>query len=279
MTDQPTHAAQTRAPVFNIPLIIVLLSLALIAVHVARISVSRSTDLWVLREFAYVPGRLLAYFDPRGMAEYLRPKDAAGLHRYDLAQVFVADGRVRVWTAVTYAFLHANVAHLGLNLVWFVAFGSPVARRFGIARFLAFLLVAAIASAAAQTIAQPYGVEPVIGASGAVSGVVAAALRFVFQPGASLLNAAPQDEQGAAPGHVPALPLIDLWRDRQVVGFLTIWFVLNVLFGLFSQPLGISDQPIAWQAHIGGFAAGLLSFSLFDPRRPRGAEAYRDGSG
>lgn len=279
MTDHPSDAAPTRAPVFNIPLIIALVSIALIAVHFTRLSLSRSSDLWVLREFAYVPGRLMAYLDPRGMSDYLRPTSTGGLHRYDLARIFVADGHLQLWTAVTYAFLHANVAHLGLNLVWFVAFGSPVARRFGIGRFVALLIVATIVSAAAQTIAQPHGVEPVIGASGAVSGVVAAALRFVFQPGGSLLNAAEGGEGGAAARPVPALPLIDLWRDRQVAGFLAIWLILNVLFGLFSQPLGISEEPIAWQAHIGGFAAGLLLFSLFDPGRPTGAESYREGSG
>jgi membrane associated rhomboid family serine protease len=58
-----------------------------------------------------------------------------------------------------------------------------------------------------------------------------------------------------------------LGRTPRVLLFLVVWFGINILFGLGSFPVTGSEQPVAWQAHIGGFLAGLLLFSWFD-RRP-----------
>jgi membrane associated rhomboid family serine protease len=60
-------------------------------------------------------------------------------------------------------------------------------------------------------------------------------------------------------------------RDPRVMIFIVVWFGINLLFGAASLPIAGNDQPIAWQAHIGGFLAGLLLFSLFDPVSGRGA--------
>ena len=54
-------------------------------------------------------------------------------------------------------------------------------------------------------------------------------------------------------------------RDPRVLAFLVVWFALNLIFGIGSLSLDGGDQEIAWQAHIGGFLAGLLAFALFDP--------------
>jgi len=62
-------------------------------------------------------------------------------------------------------------------------------------------------------------------------------------------------------------------RDRRVVIFLVVWFGLNFLFGLGSLSITGAEQSVAWQAHIGGFAAGLLLFGLFDPVPRRAAPA------
>ena len=64
---------------------------------------------------------------------------------------------------------------------------------------------------------------------------------------------------------VPAIPLAGVLRDPRVLAFVVVWFGINILFGLGSLPLTGSDQVVAWQAHIGGFLAGLLLFSWFDP--------------
>ena len=74
--------------------------------------------------------------------------------RYDAT--VLAQGRCRagsareIWTFVTYALIHGDWTHLGLNSVWLLAFGTPVARRFGALRFLAFFAVTAAAGAAAH---------------------------------------------------------------------------------------------------------------------------------
>ena len=64
---------------------------------------------------------------------------------------------------------------------------------------------------------------------------------------------------------MPALPLLAVLRDPRVLVFLGVWFGLNLLFGLGSLGIDGGEQAIAWQAHIGGFLAGLLAFALFDP--------------
>jgi membrane associated rhomboid family serine protease len=106
---------------------------------------------------------------------------------------------------------------------------------------------------------------PVVGASAAISGFMAAAIRFVFQRGGPLgaLGAS-----GRAAYRAPAAPLLVTLRDPRVLVFLAVWFGLNILFGIGSITLGEDQQNVAWQAHIGGFLAGLLLFPLFDPAAP-----------
>ncbi len=87
----------------------------------------------------------------------------------------------QLWTFVSYAFLHANFSHLFFNLVWLLAFGPPIARRFGALRFLIFCAATAAAGAAAHLVTHLGELAPMIGASAAVSGAMAAAMRFVFQ--------------------------------------------------------------------------------------------------
>ncbi len=101
-----------------------------------------------------------------------------------------------------------------------------------------------------------------IGASAAVSGMMAAAIRFAFQPHGPIALWQQKDERAY---HIPALPLISALRDPRIIAFLVVWFGINLLFGLGSVPLVGEGQTVAWEAHIGGFLAGLLLFSLFDP--------------
>jgi membrane associated rhomboid family serine protease len=54
-------------------------------------------------------------------------------------------------------------------------------------------------------------------------------------------------------------------RNRQILIFVAVWFVTNTLFGTLAQPLGMVDSGIAWEAHVGGFLAGLALFPLLDP--------------
>jgi len=206
--------------------------------------------------------------------EYLLPPDLARRLFYTLAFVparydstplpyggYYGGLGAAIWTFVTYAFLHGSWTHLGFNAVWLLAFGTPIARRFGIVRFLMFFAVTAAGGALAHLVVYSGENVPMVGASAAISGFMAAAIRFAFQRGGPLrLIGNNQDDAY----RVPALPLLAVLRDMRVLIFLGVWFGLNLLFGIGSIGLDGAEQAIAWQAHIGGVRAGLLGCAAFD---------------
>jgi len=229
----------------NVPPVVTALMAVLIGIHAVRVwLLSRAADTAVLLWFAFVPAR----YDPAVVAQGV----PGGLG-------------AQIWTFVTYALLHGSLAHLAFNGVWLLAFGSAVARRFGAARFLAFFAVTAAAGAAAHLVTHYQ--EPVfmIGASASISGCMAAAMRFAFQRGGPL-GVWPAQEAHAY--HVPAAPLRTALADARILAFLVVWFGLNILLGLGSLSTLGDEQEVAWQAHIGGFLAGLLLFRWFDPVGP-----------
>ena len=185
--------------------------------------------------------------------------------RYDstlLAIDFPGGAGAKVWTFVTYSLLHANLSHIGFNVLWLLPFGSALARRFGALRFFLFMAVTAAAGALAHLLTHEHAVAPMIGASASVSGTMAAAIRFAFVQG-SFLSFSRGDADAAA--KVPALSLTRALRNPRVLGFLGVWFGVNIIFGVGSIAIGTDGASVAWQAHIGGFFAGLVLFSLFDP--------------
>jgi membrane associated rhomboid family serine protease len=239
---------QTRQPIFNVPAIVVAVLAALFAVHLVRVFVlPPRAELEFLLLFAFIPAR----YD----ASLLMPMPGG----------LAAD----IWTFVSYAFIHADFMHLGFNSIWLLAFGTPVARRFGAWRFLAFFAVTAAAGAALHLATHAGEVLPMVGASASISGAMAASMRFAFQHGGPIWSRGNDPEVY----RLPALPLGEALRDRRIVIFLVVWFGLNFLFGLGSLSITGSEQSVAWQAHIGGFVAGLLLFGLFDPVPRRAAPA------
>lgn len=232
-----------RQPILNVPTVITVLAAAMLAIHLLRVAVSVDTGIEILALFAFIPAR----FDPAFLGEGVLPGGTAA----------------NVWTFVSYAFLHGDWAHVGINLLWMLAFGSPVARRFGTVRFLAFFAVTAAAGAGLHLFTHEDDLAPMIGASAAVSGCMAAAIRFMFASEGFV-----PWRQSALEDSVryPAAPLLTVMRDRRVIAFVVVWFAINLAFGI-GAPAGIVEGSIAWQAHIGGFVAGLLLFPLFDPVR------------
>ncbi len=225
-----------REPALNLPPVIVLLIVIFVGVHAVRtLLISPDLDYQVILAFSFIP----AYFTfpveqiPYPMARY--------------------------WSSVTYAFLHGDWTHVFVNLLWMVAFGSVVAKRFGGQRFLLFSLFAAIAGAGAHFLMRPGDITPVIGASACVAAYMGAASRFVL--GMSGLGAAAM-RNGYQP---PALSLLQALTNRNVLIFIGVWMALNFLFGTGFAPIAGEDVKIAWEAHVGGFLFGLLAFSLFDP--------------
>ncbi len=269
-TTVPDGLIPAREPIFKIPAVILFTLVVLLLIHAIRLVIPDALDFEVLARLAFVPGRLTYLFDPEPVVNALM-RLAAGtpeaLQQAQVGRYFLRDGVAQPWTVLTYGLLHANWTHLGLNSVWLLAFGSPVARRVGPWRCLALLGVTTLAGALAHWLTHPFDLQPVIGASAAVSGCMGASLRFIFQPRRTLASivglTAP--ERQAALGE-PRVPLAALLRDRRAVGFFVAWFVTNLMFGLGAVSLGLSDAAVAWEAHIGGFLAGLVLFPLFDPK-------------
>ncbi|HEY4142781.1 MAG TPA: rhomboid family intramembrane serine protease [Pseudolabrys sp.] len=167
-----------------------------------------------------------------------------------------------IWTFVTYSLIHADWMHFGVNSLWLLPFGSALARRFGAIRFLAFFAVTAAAGAAMHLATHAGEQFPVIGASASVSGAMAAAMRFAFQQGGPLNMMRTGDDRDY---RVPAIPLAGMFSDARVLMFVGVWFAINIIFGVGSFSITGGEQSVAWQAHIGGFLAGLLLFTWFDP--------------
>jgi membrane associated rhomboid family serine protease len=240
---------RSSEPIFNVPAAV----LAIIALFVLvrggeEFLLSNDDEIEFLLYFAFIPAR----YDSS-----LLPSDA-----------FPGGVGADIWTFVTYAFIHGDAVHLTMNTLWFLPFGSAVARRFGTLRFFGFFIVTAAAGALLHLLTHGAEVVPMVGASAAVSGCMAGAIRFAFQQGGPLAMFR-SDDGGAY--RVPAAPLAVALRDPRILVFLLAWFGLNLVFGIGSLSLPGVAQSIAWQAHIGGFIAGLVLFSLFDPVLPESA--------
>jgi membrane associated rhomboid family serine protease len=237
MFDQPRRERMLNVPAAIVALLAVLGLVQLLLMFV--LSAEQTTEFLLL--FAFIPAR----YDFSVLSDVAWPGGWA------------AD----IWTFVTYALIHADLSHLIFNAVWLLAFGSPVARRFGSLRFMAFMAMTAAAGAAMHLVTHFGELLPMVGASAAISGAMAAATRFVFQRGGPL----EMWRDRAEACRVPAAPLSVSLRDPRVIAFLLVWFGVNILFGVFSMGMPGVEQAIAWQAHIGGFLAGLLAFAAFDP--------------
>jgi membrane associated rhomboid family serine protease len=267
MDEMPSDRAPRREPIFNVPPVVLGLSVLLIAIYAVFSFARPEIQDLILREFAFAPGRLTVSLWPaRAIDLLIRAKtDPVAFDQVRaMRELHALSGGPKVWTLLTYAFLHGAWSHVLLNTVWLIAFGPPVVRRFGAARFLMFIGVTSIAAALAHWALSPMDFMPLIGASGADSGLMGAAVRFMFQPGAPL---GPHVYGRLESDAVPAAPLKAALTDPRARIFLIIWFGTNFIFGAFAQSLGLSDMPVAWVAHVGGFVSGLLIFPLFDRER------------
>ncbi len=155
---------------------------------------------------------------------------------------------------VSYLGLHGDWTHVGINCIWLLAFGPIVARRFGTPLFVLFFLVCGIAGAGLFLAFDWGGTDPVIGASAAISGLMGAGIRML-----------PGRFAWAQPGEVPLMPLF----SRQVLGFSAMWTLMNAAMGTLGLGLVPAGQAVAWQAHLGGYFAGLVLADIFDGLRPR----------
>jgi membrane associated rhomboid family serine protease len=238
-----------RQPIFNAPLVVVVVLGVLIAVHALRQVIDDETALWWTVALAFVPARFFSAFT-----------DIPG------------GSLASVTSFLTHALVHGDAVHLAINSAWLLAFGSAVARRVGSLRFLALFAASAIAGAALYLAfnTDSKSLAIMVGASGAISGLVGGAFRFFFRA----LEADDPDGLSGASNWVPTMSLMEMARDRQARVAVIAWLVLNLVFAVLGPLFGWASS-IAWEAHLGGFLLGLLAFPLFDRmrKRPDGATA------
>ena len=158
-----------------------------------------------------------------------------------------------LFTPITAMFLHGGWFHIMGNMIFLWVFGDNVEDALGHFRYLAFYLLCGIAATAAQVWIDPNSPVPMLGASGAIAGVLGAYL--VLYPRATIAALIMPFFFWTA--YVPAFVLI---------GF---WFLIQVFNGVASIGYAVgASEGVAWWAHVGGFLAGFLLLWFFRPRRP-----------
>jgi membrane associated rhomboid family serine protease len=223
------RSSASTAPVFNSPAVVLAVIAVLVAVHVLLFILGEGWQVWSRYALALNPVR----FTEPGI-----PMPAGSAY----------------WTLLTYMLLHGDWMHLTFNSLWLLVFGTPVARYLGSRRFLLVCLLAGLAGALASLVLHWGQMVFVVGASGAVSGLLAAAIPIMY--GKRVMG-------GARP-----LTFGEFLASPRALMFTAIWLALT----LFSGAAGwtgnsfMSEGGIAWEAHLGGFAGGLLAFYALAPR-------------
>ncbi len=245
MSDQVEHQDQPRLPTggshqpaINAPKVVLVLFAVMVAVRGLQSLVTREGEGWLLLNFALIPAR---YDSSNGL-------------------IYPGGWAADVWVFVTHMFLHGDWLHLAINGFFMLAFGSVLARRFGTGKFLLFSLLSGLGAAGVHLWAYWGDQAPLIGASGAISGQMAGTVRLIFARRMSVIEAHRHGVEQTS-----ALSLAEVFTNPRALTFLAIWVGVTILAGAggVMAPAGAS---IAWEAHLGGFAAGILIFGLFDRR-------------
>ncbi len=235
--DQPETGK--RQPAINAPGIVIAGIVSFVAVHLYRNWLDYDALVNFLLTYAFFPARYGGGADLTGISF---PGGIAG----------------DTWTFVTYVFIHADWSHLIVNSIWMLAFGSAVARRMPAGSFVVFSLLCGGLGATATLFYHWGELVPVVGASAAVSGQMAGAVRLIYAEPSSPFSMT-ADMTTRRPATIP-----ELFRNPRALLFLGIWAVINYVFGVGAVLIGPEAGTIAWEAHLGGFAAGLFLFGLFD---------------
>lgn len=202
-------------------------------------------------DLGLIPGEILGSVPPGSGVEL-----APGVY-------CLVDAGPQYWTVITSMFMHGGWMHLIGNMVFLWVFGNNIEDVMGHTKFVIFYLLCGIAAAAAQTFVSPHSVVPMVGASGAISGVLGAYLLLYPRVRVRTLI---------------VLPIYITTVSLPAWVMLGYWIVLQVLSGL----AGLSEVErggVAFFAHVGGFLAGLLLVRLFASeevlrRRPTPPASY-----
>ncbi len=225
-----------KQPMFNAPLIVIGMALALVGLHGATLFLDYESWQWTYIDYALDPRRFWAPDDH--MVSYASP-----------AQKYL--------TLLSSGFLHGGWMHVIVNAGMLLAFGTPVARTLGggpigVGKWLAVFLGAVVVGSIFYLVLKGSTGGPAVGASGGVSGLMAAAMLI-------------------GPDGTVRSPL-----SRGFITFTAIFAVANVLLALAGP--WVLGAGVAWEAHAGGYLAGAILMLLLGPRVPRygGMETHYD---
>src|SRR5579862_3226470 len=154
-------------------------------------------------------------------------------------------------TIITSMFIHGGVLHLAGNMLYLFIFGAAVEEAMGPVRFLAFYLISGIAAALAMAAFTPQSTVPVIGASGAIAGVLGA--YFVMFPRAWVTTILP-------------IFILVYFVEIPAIVYLLVWFAAQLYAGVTQNPEVTGG--VAWWAHVGGFLVGMVLGPLLATSRP-----------
>jgi membrane associated rhomboid family serine protease len=219
--DNPT----TRFPVLTLGLILVN-----IAVFLVRLTLPRETDTALVYALAFRPALL------------------------------TTGSAAAIPTLVTSQFLHGGPLHLGGNMLYLWIFGNNIEDHLGRIRFVPFYLGCGMLAGLTQWVVGPHSGIPIIGASGAIAGVLGA--YAILFPRARIYT-------------LVILILFLRIVSLPAAAWLGIWFLFQALSAAITH--GRTGGGVAWFAHLGGFVAGLLLIRVVAPRRPRTAPSLFAG--
>jgi len=237
-------------PTRSFPAVTLLIIVANVLVFLGQLAAGLQSSVV---QFGLIPAELLQGADhlyaPRG-AEIGEAGEA--LRNYDPAWA----------TLFSSMFMHGGLMHIAGNMWFLWIFGNNVEDAMGRVKYLLFYLVAGLAAAGAQMATGPASPVPMVGASGAIGGVLGAYL--VLFPGSRI--------------HTLITAFVITTVELPAVVVLGFWFVIQVASGMVDQAAG----GVAYAAHVGGFLCGVVLGRLLaqvhspPPRRVYGATDYRD---
>ncbi len=199
--------------------------------------------------YGLIAANILAYF-------FWQQHTNEFVYRYGLvpARLFSAESRpFAALTVFTSMFMHGGLLHLFGNMLYLYIFGDNIEYTLGHIRYLFFYLLMGVAAASTQVFLAPTSTVPMIGASGAISGVLGAYLLKFPKNRVTVL--------------IFLIIFIDVIHIPAAI-VLSIWFIFQLINGWRALLPGLQGG-VAWFAHIGGFVSGFLLIKVFEPRKGR----------
>jgi membrane associated rhomboid family serine protease len=198
-------------PIFNLPPVVQALCLILLGIAIVMAFLSHETAFTLSMDFGFISGRFTRYF-PMVPEAWLSP--------------------------VTHLFIHGGWLHVGVNVGMLMAFGSALERAIGGRMTLLLFFLSGFAGALTHFVIYPASIAPLIGASGAISGLFGGVLMIMHRQGM----------MGQGHGY------------RRLFLFAAVWIGISMIFGYTGMP-GAGGN-IAWTAHVGGFIGGMIFFHV-----------------